>query len=206
VIDFGSVLLILLFYFGLFILMQDASSSNRQSRRHAWNKLAARAGLTFVPGSFWRTPTVTGTYRGHALTLDTFTRSSRHSAARDNRIILFINNRANLYLALYEKTFVSKIGKFLGMRDIQIGDDEFERRFMIKGHPENGVTRLLGDSKLRARIMAARSFNVEVIGQELHFEERYCNLDLDYTQSLFDLLTDIAIGVEQIEAQMFSHV
>jgi hypothetical protein len=206
VIDFGSVLLIILFYVVLVVLMQDASYSNRQSRRRAWSKLAARTGLAFEPGRFWRTPTVTGTYRGHALTLDTFTRDSGHSSTRDTRIILFVNNRANLYLALYEKTIVSKISKFLGMQDIQIGDDEFDRRFMIKGRPEDNVMRLLGDSALHTKIMDARSFNVEVDGRELHFEERYVNLDLDYVQSLFDLLTDIAVGVEQIEAKGFSHV
>ena len=54
--------------------------------------------------------------------------------------------------------------------------------------------------------MAARSINAEVDGRELHFEERYVNLNIDYIQSLFDLLTDIAVGVEQIEAQVFSHV
>ncbi len=205
-VNSGFSLLVVLFVVVVFVLALGGSYYSLQSRRRAWNELANRTGLTFEPGSFWRTPTVTGTYRGHALTLDTFTRDSGHSSTRDTRIILFVNNRANLYLALYEKTIVSKISKFLGMQDIQVGDDEFDRRFMIKGRPEDNVMRLLGDSALHTKIMDARSFNVEVDGRELHFEERYVNLDLDYVQSLFDLLTDIAVGVEQIEAKGFSHV
>ena len=190
----GILIIVVMLIFGVGI-----SCYSLQSRRRAWSELAARTGLTFESGSFWGTPTVTGTYRG--LTLDTFTRSSGKSSTTYTRIVLFVNNQANLYLAMYEETIFSKIGKFFGTQDIQIGDDEFDRRFMIKGQPEEDVTRLLNDSTLRTKIMAARSLNIEVDGRELHFEERYVNLDLDYTQSLFDLLTDIAVGVEQIEAR-----
>ena len=200
-VNSGFTLLVILFLVAVFVLALGASYYSLQSQRRAWSELAARTGLTFESGSFWGMPTVTGTYRDHALTLDTFRRGSGKSSTTYTRIVLFVNNQANLYLALYEETIFSKIGKFFGTQDIQFGDDEFDRRFMIKGQPEEDVMRLLNDSTLRTKIMAARSLNIEVDGRELHFEERYVNLDLDYTQSLFDLLTDIAVGVEQIEAR-----
>ena len=207
-IDFGSVLLIILFYVVLFLLVHDASSSSNQSRRQAWSELAKRTGLTFESGNLWRSSRVTGTYRGHTLVLNTFARisSSSRNTIRDNRIVLFVNNQTNLYLALYDKTIFSRIGNLLGVPAIQISDHKFEQRFMIKGRPEDSVTRLLGDSNLRARIMTTQSFNIEVAGPRLSFEERWGNLDADYTQSLFDLLTDIAVGVEQLEAPVFNHV
>ena len=42
-----------------------------------------------------------------------------------------MNNRANGALAIYEESFFSKIGNTLGMQDIEIGDEEIDKRSII---------------------------------------------------------------------------
>jgi hypothetical protein len=173
--------------------------SRRQARLKAWRELAERMGLTWEPGSLLgHPPYVKGKYRGHELTLDTFRRGSGRNSTTYTRIILFVNNQSNLYLTLYEESVFSKIGKLFGAQDIQVGDEEIDRRFMIKGQPEDSVTRLLTPISLRQKLLEARSVNLEVDGRELHFEKKGEESDVNYLQFLFDLLSDLAEAVERI--------
>lgn len=190
----------ILFIVGVIVLAVGISYYRRQARQRAWSELAVRTGLTCEPGSFFRPPYVTGVYRGHQLTLDTFTRGSGKSSTTYTRIVLFVNNQSNLYLALYEESIFSKIGKFFGAQDIQVGDEEIDRRFIIKGRPEDSVVRLLNSIGLRQKLLEARSLNLEVDGRELHFEKVGVELNVDYLQFLFDLLGDMAATVERLDA------
>jgi len=168
-----------------------------QARRRAWDALASSMGLTLEPGSFFTSPRVTGTYRRHMLTLDTFSRGSSKSRTTYTRIVVFVDNRANLYLALYEEGVFSKIGKFFGQEDVQIGEEEIDRRFIIKSRPETFAARLVTSINLRSKLLQARSINVEVDGRELYYEQRGTETDADYLRFLLDMLMDLAEFVER---------
>ncbi|MBI3361577.1 MAG: hypothetical protein HY023_10775, partial [Chloroflexi bacterium] len=109
----------------------------------------------------------------------------------------FVNNQANVYLALYEESVFSKIGKFFGMEDVQIGDEDVDRRFIIKSRPETFAARLFTSINLRQKLLQARAVNIEVDGRELHFEQQGVETNADYMQFLFDLLSDVAEMVER---------
>src|SRR5262245_4406235 len=122
------ILLEALFFMGVFAWI----FLSRRARDKAWRELAEGTGLTFEPGGFLGSPRVTGTYRGHALTLDTFTRGAGKTRRVYTRIVLFVNNQDSAYLALYQESVFSKVGKFFGMQDIQVGDEDLDRKFIIK--------------------------------------------------------------------------
>ncbi|MBI3762629.1 MAG: hypothetical protein HY260_12330 [Chloroflexi bacterium] len=169
----------------------------RQARERAWGELAGRTGLTLEPGNFLTGPRVTGNFRGHTITLDTFSRGSGKSRTTYTRIVVFVNNQANVYLALYQESVFSKIGKFFGMEDVQIGDEDVDRRFIIKSRPETFAARLFTSINLRQKLLQARAVNIEVDGRELHFEQQGVETNADYMQFLFDLLSDVAEMVER---------
>lgn len=170
-----------------------------QARRRAWSELAARTGLTLEPAGFLGlSQRVTGAYRGRALTLDTFTRGSGKNSTAYTRIVAPVNNAASLRLALYEQGLLSEIGKLLGAQDIQTGDPELDRRFIVKGQPEDVVVRLLTLGGLDVKLLQARSLNLRLDGDQLRWEKRHVESDVDYLQSLFDLLSDLAEAVERV--------
>lgn len=194
--DFGPIIWFILD--GLFIaFIFVAIYFSRRAREKAWRELADSTGLTYESGGFLGSSRVTGTYRSHSLTLETFTRGTGKSRTTYTRIVLFVNNQTGAYLALYEEGFFSKIGKFFGMQDIQIGDEELDQRFIIKSRPESYAAGLLRVGGLRQRLMEMRPLNIELDGRELHFEQVGVLKNLDYLRSLFDLLSDLAGAIER---------
>jgi hypothetical protein len=192
-----TTLLPLLIVVGLLVIFAVLAYVSHQARRQAWGELAARTGLTLEPGGLFSPMRVTGTYRGHALTLDTFTRRSGKSSTTYTRIRLAVNNPSALSLAIYDENVLNKLGKALGMQDIQTGDDELDRRFTFKGQPEPVIASLLTSIGLRQKLLEARSLHVEVKGQELRFEQRGAESNADKVQFLFDLLGDLAEAIDR---------
>jgi hypothetical protein len=182
-----------LFFVGVIAMLYFS----RRAHEKAWRELAESTGLTYESGGFLGSPLVTGTYRGHQLTLDTFTRGTGKSRQTYTRMVLFVNNQTNAYLALYQESVFSKVGKFFGMQDVQVGDEDFDRRFIIKSRPENYVSGLLMTGDLRQKLLEARSVNIELDGRELHFEQLGFLTKQEYLRSVFDLLSDVAAAIER---------
>lgn len=169
----------------------------RQARLRAWGEIAARNSLTLEPGGFLQPPRVTGTYRGRNLVLSTFQRGSGKHSRTYTRIALTVNNWADIRMELYNEHVFSGIVKRLGMQDIQIGDEEIDRRFMIKGQPEEAVMNLLDSGTVRQKLREALSLKIELHEQTLWCEVRGELLDPGYLQFLFDLLSDMGDRLEQ---------
>ena len=182
---------------GLLVVFAVLAYVRRRARQQAWGELATRTGLTFEPGGLLTPMRITGAYRGHALTLDTYTRSSGKNSTTYTRILLSANNPSALSLAIYDENVLGKIGKALGMQDIQVGDDELDRRFTFKGQPEPVITGLLTSISLRQKLLEARSVNVEVKGREVGWRQRGEESNADNLQFLFDLLSDLAEAVDR---------
>jgi hypothetical protein len=186
-----------LFVAGLLVVFGVIAYLRRQARQQAWSELAARTGLTFEPGGIFSRTVVTGNYRGRPLTLDTFTRHSGKNSTTYTRIQLGVNNPSALSLAIYDENVLSKVGKALGVQDIQTGDDELDRRFIIKGQPEPVIASLFTSISLRQKLLEAHSVHVEVKGQQVYWQQRGAESNADYLQSLFDLLSDLAEAVDR---------
>lgn len=199
----GLALPILIFV-GIVVLVLALNYYGRQARLKAWGELASNTGLTCDSGGLFAPIRVTGLYRGHGLTLDTFTRSSGRHSETYTRIMLSASNPSNLALTIYEEGVMSKVGKALGMQDIQVGDADLDRRFIIKGRPEDAVVNLLASGSLRQRLLDARSLNLTLNGDQVRFEARGVELDTGRLQSLFDLMSDLAEAVEGVGAYSYS--
>jgi len=192
-----TTLLPFLIVISLLVLFGVIAYLRRQARQQAWGELAARTGLTFESGGLFSPMRVTGTYRGHSLTLDTFTRSTGKNSTTYTRIQMGANNPSALSLAIYDENVLSKVGKALGMQDIQTGDDELDRRFTIKGQPEPMIASLFTSIGLRQKLLQARSVHVEVRGQQVYWQQRGAESNADHLQFLFDLLGDLAEAVDR---------
>ena len=127
-------------------------------------------------------------------------RGSGKNRTTYTRIVTSVNNLTQLSMKVYQETVFSKVGKLLGGQDIQIGNEQFDQRYIIRGQPEMDVVLLLSSIGLQQKLLQDRTFNFDLKGSELYFEKRGIERNVDQLQRVFDLLCDIAEAVEH-----FSH-
>ena len=170
-----------------------------QSRRRAWEELAARLGLTFEPGNWiGRGMSISGTYRSQHITLDKFTRRTGKNATTYTRVVLFLKQPSQIEMEIYTEGLFSKIGKLLGMKEIQTGDEVLDQRYIIKGQPENGIAGLLASYDVRQKLAEAPALHIKVHGQEIYYEKRGFAKDENNLIALFDLITSLASGIDRL--------
>lgn len=123
------------------------------SRAEVWKQLARELGGEYTH-SFWRGSQLYAKAGGWTVHLDIrivpigkvmipFTRARTRFLTRDG-----------LRFRIYRETFISELGKLLGMQDITIGDPEFDDRFIIKSNNEERVKQVLANGTLRKLLLA----------------------------------------------------
>jgi hypothetical protein len=110
----------------------------RQKREEALTVVAQRLGGTLEPGSFWQQPKITFEYKGHAASIEYYSTGGKHPTLY-TRLFFHFQRMPALEVRVYPERLFSKIGKFLGGQDIQLGDVNFDDKFMIKGSDDARV-------------------------------------------------------------------
>ena len=170
------------------------------SRRRVWEELAARLGLTYAPGNWLGSGlSISGTYHNQHLTLDKFTRSTGKNSTTYTRIVLILKQPTRLELVITTEGLFSRIGKLLGAKEIQTGDEALDQRYIIKGQPENMIASLLQSYDLRQKLVEAPSLHIKVQGQEIYYEKRGFNKDENNLIALLDLMTSLAGGIDRLQ-------
>jgi hypothetical protein len=124
------------------------------SKDEIWRLLSAEIGGQFVEGGFARGAQVRATHGDWTVTLDTYVVSTGHSTTVYTRMRAPYVNPSEFRFTIYRKGIFSDIGKMLGMQDIEVGDGDFDRDFIIKATDEHRVRALLSSARLRALIAA----------------------------------------------------
>ena len=183
----------------LVVVVAVASYLISQSRRRAWEELANRLGMTFSPGNWWGSGmSISGTYRSQRLTLDKFTRRRGNSSITFTRAVVLMMQPTGLELDIYTEGLFSRIGKIMGMKEIQTGDEGIDDRYIIRGQPEEMVLRLLQNYDVRQKLVEAPSLRIKVRGAEIHYEKRGFIKDENTLVALFELMTSLARGIERL--------
>lgn len=84
--------------------------------------------LSFIKKPTW----VSGDYRGGPLEIWHFTRGSGKNSSPYIGMRLGLDNPRGLSFKFHKEGFFSKIGKKLGMEDVQVGDPRFDKDFIVK--------------------------------------------------------------------------
>lgn len=126
--------------------------------------------------SFIKKPTrVSGDYRGGQLEIWHFTRGSGKNSSPYIGMRLGLDNPRGLSFKFHKEGFFSKIGKKLGMEDVQVGDSRFDKEFIVKcSDPDFIRTALLPEIKERfyhAFDEHGAAGTIELREMELYYEE-----------------------------------
>jgi len=161
-----------------------------------WDQLAMSTGLTLDRGSWLTKPRLSGEYRRYPIELTTYTRRHGKSSTTYTIISLYVTSSGRMLKISPSGALREAIGKALGMEDVQIGNEEFDKNFNIKSHPPEFVTELLGfDVILREDIAKMRTsgwFELALDNQKLTYRRVGVETDPDRLEALFNTLSNLA--------------
>lgn len=122
------------------------------STQEVWRQLCAEIGAQYVEGGFWKGDKVQASHGPWTITLDTYTVSTGKSSVTYTRMRAPFVDPEGFRFTVYRKGIFSEIGKWFGMQDIEIGDEVFDRDFILKSNEEPKLRELLGSSRIRELI------------------------------------------------------
>lgn len=122
------------------------------STEEIWKQLCTEIGAQYVDGGFWKGDKVQATHGSWTITLDTYAVSTGKSSTTYTRMRAPFVNPEGFRFTVYRMGIFSEIGKWFGMQDIEIGDEAFDRDFILKSNQESKLRELLGSSRIRELI------------------------------------------------------
>ena len=175
------------------------------SKKEIWKILSEQTGSAFVEGGLFCGPDkVVAQYRDWTITLDTYTVSNGKSSTTYTRMRAPYVNVDGFRFSIYRSGIFSELGEFLGFHDIEIGNEYFDKAFVIKSSDEDKVKELLSEPKIQELIDQQPRFHLEVKDDEGWFgknfpdgvDELYYRVpgvikDVDQLKGLFEIFSEV---------------
>jgi len=136
------------------------------SKKEIWNQLSTEIGAQYKHGGFWKGDKVEGKHGEWTVTLDTYAVSNGKTTIVFTRIRAPYVNPGGFRFTVYRKSIFSAVGKWMGMQDIEVHDEPFDRDFIIKGTDEDKVRALFSNARIKELIAAQKHIHFEVKDDE----------------------------------------
>lgn len=153
----------------------------------AWQEFASAIGGEFVKGRLFKSSCVQAKVGDAVVTLDTYSVPSGDSSTNYTRFRAPFENRNGLQLSIRREGLIGKIDKALGMQDIEIGDAEFDKNFLVQGKPVPDVQRLISSISIRQMLQDQKSVTLNAKGNDLRLEVMGVVRDPERLNSMFQL-------------------
>ena len=119
------------------------------SKETVWRQLAEKVEGRFIEGGMFGQDAVQTTSGDWIITLDTY---SDDDMSTYTRLRAPYVNSEGLFFTIYRAGLFDRLGKLLGMRNIEIGYPRFDRQYVIKGNSERRVRKFLENDRIRELI------------------------------------------------------
>lgn len=136
------------------------------TQKELWRQLSAEMNARFVEGGLWKGDRVQATHGEWTVTLDKYVVSTGKVTVVYTRMRAPYVNPDGFRFKVYRRGLFSDLGKFLGMQDVEVGHEEFDRDFIIKGNDESKLRHLFGNPKLRELVAAQKDIDFSVKDDE----------------------------------------
>jgi len=193
-----------IFSFGIGALFFGIGLANiirRMKKEKNWELFALERGLKYgiSSNSFHN---LSGKYRGHCIEIYViWVRTTKWDEPNTVYNVEFRNPR-RVWMTLRREGIIDKITKKLGAEwDIQIGDLEFDRMYLIKGSRNSDIKEIL-DTEICKKIIGLKNFDLTIDKerQELaHCTERDFIKEKSRLQSVLDVMIDIIEKIEKMK-------
>jgi hypothetical protein len=135
------------------------------SRAEIWSNLAEAIGARYEHCA-WKGGKVVSEVGQWILTLDTYTVHAGNAHITYTRMRAPYVNADGFRFVIYRTSVFTPLGVMLGMQDIEVGDDRFDREFVIKSNNEGRTRTFLRDETLRELLRAQDPIRLEVKDDE----------------------------------------
>lgn len=163
---------------------------NRQARSKAWRQLASRIGIKMENHPI-NGPSISGTYRGHALKVFTGTTGTVAGSSGVSHTYINVSNPG---LPPQERVVLQLI-KAPHNTDNRSVSELFKESFDVQGSPNNQLAQALTKEDIQSALldlaMQHKRLSITFKGQGVSIEESVNLTDIAYMQSLIDLLVDL---------------
>jgi len=140
------------------------------SKEEVWNLLAQQIGAEFRAGRAFHNNTRVDARVGQwIVTLDTYTVSTGKSNVTFTRLRAPFVNRDGFRLTISRANIFSPIARTLGFQDVQIGEPDFDKAFVIKNNDDARVRTFLADPELRKQLSLQQKITLSVLDDEGFF-------------------------------------
>jgi hypothetical protein len=143
------------------------------SKKEIWRQLSEETNARFVEGGVWKSDKVEATHGEWTVTLDTYAVSTGKVTIIYTRMRAPYVNPDGFRFNIYRRGFFSGVGKMLGMQDIEIGLEEFDNDFIIKGNDEGKLRQLFANPRIRELISSQKDVNFSVRDDEGWFGPKF---------------------------------
>jgi len=174
------------------------------SKAEIWRQLSEAIGANYVEARFLKGDRVEATHKEWVVTLDTYVVPAGKAHIPCTRMRAAFVNPSGFRFTVYRKSIFSAIAKAFGMQDIEIGEDTFDRDFIVKASDESRVRTLLSSPRLRELLASQPEIHLSVKDDEGWFatrfpegvDELYFSVtgiikDSDRLKRLFDLFAEL---------------
>jgi hypothetical protein len=121
------------------------------SREEIWRQLAAEMGASFFDEGFWKGGArVEASHGQWRITME----GAMIGKVPATLIRAPFVNPDGFRFRVYRKHIFSELGKMLGVQDVDVGQPDFDRDFVIQGTDEAKLRRLFANARIREMIAA----------------------------------------------------
>jgi hypothetical protein len=136
------------------------------SQKDIWRQLSAETQASFVEGGFLKGDKVQATHGQWTVTLDKYVVSTGKATVVFTRMRAPYVNPDGFRFRVYRHGMFSGLGKMLGMQDVEVGQPDFDRDFIIKGTDEGKLRQLFANPKIRELIAGQKDIDFSVKDDE----------------------------------------
>jgi hypothetical protein len=139
-----------------------------------WRQFSAENNGTYIVGRYDNLDSVEINYANHKIIFDRTIRYQSVEPASDpefTRVRLEFKTPDELRFRIMNQGFIDSVGKFFGAQDIQVGDKDFDSKFMIKGNDEYKIQFIFSHDTIKRLILLQKDIHLEILDKEGFFDE-----------------------------------
>ena len=172
------------------------------NKNKVWEEISNELGGEFKKGSFFKGSGLEFNYKDWIISLDTYTVMANNVPITYTRMRSPFSNREKFYFNIYRENIFSSFGKYFGLKDIIIGDDFFDKKFIIQSNDKDKIKKILKDEKLKELIQSQPKISFKIKDDEGWFGKYFP----EGTDELYFECSDIIKEKNQIKSlfELFS--
>ncbi len=129
--------------------MTKLMSSFVDHEEAVWKELWEAMGGVYLNREGWRQDKLMVEHGHWLITLDFHTHGGYRSHADYTRLRAAFENPEDFYFKVVPQGLLEAVGKFLGLQDVESGDKEFDKTFIVKSNDEKRARGVIDDAVLR---------------------------------------------------------